>query len=140
MYVATMHHLITMDKNLQCAVYDSDIPVTLKLGKGRQTCNKLLDSEQGYTHEKFERPPLNIVPQKAKVKVFLSNQKTHLFPLNMCNSEKQKWYFHYLHYLLDNTTHFQLHWKGTQNFQLKLFDIAVILMYIIKVTESGTNK
>ena len=49
-------------------VFDSDIPVTLKLGKGRQTCNKLLDSEQSYNHEKFGRPPLNSVPPKSQKK------------------------------------------------------------------------
>ena len=78
MYVATMHHLITIDKNLQCAVYDSDIPVTLKLGKGRQTCNKLLDSEQSYNHEKFGRPPLNSVPPKIQKKVPPKKTKTVL--------------------------------------------------------------
>ena len=60
MYVATMYHLTTVDKNLkQFAVYDSDIPVTLKYGQGHQTWYELLHPKQGYNHTKFERLPLS---------------------------------------------------------------------------------
>ena len=59
---------------------------------------------------------------------FLSNQETHqLSPLNMCESQKQK----YIHDLADvlSLTKFQLDQIRTWHFQSKLFDIAVTLIY-----------
>ena len=58
-------------------------------GQGHQTWSKLLDLKQGYNHAKFERPPLNSVRQKAKLK-FLSNKKKtrQLSPLKYVPKKK----------------------------------------------------
>ena len=37
------------------AIYDSDIPMTLKLGRGHQTWCQLVDPKQDYNNAKFEK-------------------------------------------------------------------------------------
>ena len=82
-YVATMYHLTTVDKNLkQFAVYDSDIPVTLKYGQGHQTWYELL--EQGFTHAKFERPPLKSVCQNMPITSLEHVQKVKNSVYSLC--------------------------------------------------------
>ena len=96
----------------QFAVYDSDIPVTLKQGQGHQFWYELPAAEQGYTynHAQFERPPLNSVIQKVNVKSFLSNQKPCQLSLKYVKKkgEKTQWCIHCLLDLLNNPTKFNL--------------------------------
>ena len=66
----------------QFAVYDSNIPVTLKQGHGHQTWYELLDPKQGYYCAQFERP--KTVSAKKPI---LSNQKTSIISLEYV----QKW-------------------------------------------------
>ena len=67
MYVRTIQHLTTVDKNLkqQFAVYYSHTPVTLKQIQGHQTCYELVDHKQGYNYAQFEKPRLNSVRESA---------------------------------------------------------------------------
>ena len=39
-----------------------------------------IDPEQAYNHEKFEKPPLNSVPQKTNVNVLLNEKTRHYLP------------------------------------------------------------
>ena len=45
------------------------------------TWYELPDPNQGYDHEKFERPPLNSVRQKADVKVFVKSENMSIISL-----------------------------------------------------------
>ena len=58
------------------AVYDPDIPVTLKQGHDHETWKNCLT--QINNHAKFERLPLNSVPQKANIKVFVKSEGTSI--------------------------------------------------------------
>ena len=62
----------------QFAVYESDIPVTLKSGQGHQTWYEFLNPEQGYNHTKFEGLLLNCLP---KSKQSFCHIRKHLSPL-----------------------------------------------------------
>ena len=56
--------------------------MTLTYGQGNQTWNQLLDPEQSYNHAKFERSPLNIVHQTAKIKVLVMSENLSVITLN----------------------------------------------------------
>ena len=49
--------------------------MTFKQDQGHQIWYKLVDSEQGYNHAKFEIPSLHSVREKASVKVFCQMRK-----------------------------------------------------------------
>ena len=86
MYVRTIQRLNYggQESKEQCAVYDSDTPVTLKQSQGHQTWFELVDPEQGYDNAKFKKKPhLTVSVKKPTIKV-LSNQETCKLPsLNM---------------------------------------------------------
>ena len=44
------------ESKTELADYDSDLPVTLKHGKGHQIWYEFVDPEQEYNDGKFERP------------------------------------------------------------------------------------
>ena len=67
----------------QCAVYDSDTPVTLK-----QTWYELLDPKQGYNNTKFEKPRLNSVGEKADDEVFVNLRNTPIISLEYVRKSK----------------------------------------------------
>ena len=52
---ATIQHINykRQESKRQCALYDSDTSVTLKQGQGHPTWFDLVDSNQGYSHAKF---------------------------------------------------------------------------------------
>ena len=64
--VRSNHHLkySGLESKKQFAVYNSDIPVTLKPSQGHQTWYELLDPKQGHKHAKFER--LKRCPSKSQ--------------------------------------------------------------------------
>ena len=106
----------------------SDIPLTLIYGQGHQTWHQLLDPKQGHNHAKLDRLPLNSIHQKANMKVFVKSENTSLYYVQL--KSKKYWCVHYILDLLNNPTKFQFNGITTQNFQLKLFDIAVTLKYV----------
>ena len=64
-----------------------------------------------------------------------------LLSLNTCKSEKQCSGI-FIIYILNNPTKFQLNWIRTQNFHLKLFDIAAYLLKleVWNFAQSSTKK
>ena len=50
--------------------------------QSHQTWNGPLDTEQGYNHAKFERPPLYSVPQNAYGKVFVKLENMSIISLD----------------------------------------------------------
>ena len=52
---------------------------------------------------------------------------------------EKEWHIYYLLHLHNNPTKFQFNWIRTQNFQLKLFNIALTLK-CVEGPESGKNK
>ena len=50
------------------AVYNSNIPVTLKQGQSHKIWYELVDPKQAYNHTKFEKPHFDSVREKANVK------------------------------------------------------------------------
>ena len=77
-----------MIKNLKHnAVYDSDIPVTLKQGQGQQTWYDLADPKQGYKNAQFKNKKfkkknrLNSVREKANDEVFVKSGNTSVITL-----------------------------------------------------------
>ena len=111
-------------KQKQFAVYNSDIPATLKWGQGHQTWYEFLDPKQGYNHAKFERSPLNRVHKNANIKAFLKSENMSNISLAYVQRSNK------VVYSL-STWHrkFQLDWIRTQNFQLKPFVVAVTMKY-----------
>ena len=90
--------------NLQILIL---IYLTLKGHQGHQSCNELLDPEQGYNHTKFERPPVNSVCQRANIKVLVISENMSMTSLEYVQSEKQ-WYIHHLLDLSNNPTKFKV--------------------------------
>ena len=80
MYLATIRRLNYREQESKThfVVYDSDTPVTLTQCQGHQTWNEVIYPNQGYNHEKFERPPFNGVREKVNVKVCQINTHTHV--------------------------------------------------------------
>ena len=85
MYVRTIQHLTTVEKNLSFfffnVVYHSDTPVTLKQCQGHLIWYKLVDPKDGYSKAKFEKPRLNNVPERANDKVFVKSGNMSIISL-----------------------------------------------------------
>ena len=80
-------------------------------------------------------------PLKCQHESFCQIRKHINDPPGICAKVKNTGvYIHYLLDLLQNPTKFQLVLIKTQNFQLKLFNIAVTLKYVVQVTEVDMNR
>ena len=86
----------------------------------------MLAPEPGYTYAKFERPPLNSVCPKPKVKGSVKSENMSIISLEYVQKWKTVVYsLVYLTYL----TILQSFDLIRYNFLLKLFDLAVTLKY-----------
>ena len=107
--------------------YEYDTPVTLKQGQGNQTWYKLVDPKECWSNTKFEKPHLNSVHEKANNKVFVKSGNISIISLEYVQKVENSGKFMICMLYLTVLHKFQLKQIRTQNFQLKLFDIAVIL-------------
>ena len=123
---------------MQCTVYISNTPVTLKQSQGHQTYTDNVGPKEGYNHARFERSGLNGIwetPTKEIIVSYLcpnvqvlSNEKTcQLSLLNIREKEKKVVYSW-------SPWRNQVSYKASIYsdkkiffFQLKLFDTAVTL-------------
>ena len=83
MYIRTIQRLNynRQKSRKQVAVYESDIPMTLKQGQGHKTWYELVDAKHSYNDAKFEKPRLNSVREKANDKVFVKSGNTSVVSL-----------------------------------------------------------
>ena len=92
MYVKTIQHLnySGQESKKQFAVYESQIPVTLKEGQGHQTWYELVDPKQDDNNVKFQKPCLNSVCEKASDKVFVKSVNMWVISLEYVQKFKKK--------------------------------------------------
>ena len=106
--------------------YDFDTR-DLETRSGSSKLYELVDSKQGYNNAKFEKPCLNSVHEKANNKVFVKSGNISIISLEYVQKVENSGKFMICMLYLTVLHKFQLKQIRTQNFQLKLFDIAVIL-------------
>ena len=90
MYVRTIQRLNynRQKSRKQVAVYESDIPMTLKQGQGHKTWYELVDAKHSYNDAKFEKPRLNSVREKANDKVFVKSGNTSVISVKYVQNSK----------------------------------------------------
>ena len=80
------------ESTTQSAVYDSDIPVTLKQGQGNQTWFDLLDPKQVHNYARFERPPFKQCLPKSQHESLCQIRKHINYLPQICANVKKKFF------------------------------------------------